>query len=333
MDAFLNVTRKIQAYGDKTINSNPRLRYVDWNRDNSGVIVSDPKSQAYEVDPGATLLIFNGTRSTTIGVATAFDVSLSSIDPSRYRFTWNGGSNPGLRTDRALTLNTIAVTFTVNPNNTVNVTVPSLAPFDFTGMLGGDIVFIPGPTTGDGATPFSVLNQGFWQVLAVITTKNLVLARPAGVSFDATGETQTLTSNSQFQAFSANGVQVGDVVDINNGFPLAIERAFPIVTVTSTFFEVESTLPLPVIAGNIPGTTGMVFYTNAKSYLYIEVDQEAAVQVNGDTGQSNRLSPIEPGNSDKPGWYEKFGVTWALSIVNRSSVSLNAVVITAEPAE
>lgn len=328
MNAFLNVITRLQAYGDLSISSNPRLRYVDWTRDNSGVSVQDPKSEAHAVDPGATLLIFNGIRTTTIGSNTAFSISLSPLDPSRYRFTWSGGANPGLRSDRALVIAGIALAFVVNANNTVNVTAGSGAPFG--AVVGGDIVFIPGPTTGDGSSPFSVLNQGFWQVLAVNSSTVLVLARPAGTSFDAVAETVTPTANTQFQAYSASGVQPGDVVDISNGFPLVAQKAFVLTAVSSTFFEVESTLPLPSTSGNVPTATGMIFYSDAKSFVYIEADQDCAVQVNGDPGQTNRISPIEPGNSDKPGVYSKRGVTWALSVVNRSPVTLNVVVIHAE---
>lgn len=327
MQAFANVIRKIQAYGDKLVSSNPRLKYVDWNRDVSGKVVQNPRSESFAIDPGSSLQVFSGVRSTTIGSNTAFAVAGSTLDPSRYRFTWTGGTNPTLRTDRSLTLNGIAVTLAVNLNATVNISVPSLASFDFTGVLAGDTIFLPGPATGDAATPFSTMNQGAWIVLAVTDSKHLIISRPIGSLFTGTSETQTLTSNAQLLAFSATGVQVGDVVDISNGFPTTLEQAFEIVAVTSQWFEVVSVTPLPAVTGALPTASGMIFYNMAKSYVYVEVDQEAAVQVNGDTGQSNRLSPDEPGNPDKPGSYEKKGVTWSLSIVNRSQVSLNAVVL------
>lgn len=327
MQAFANVTRKIQAYGDKTINSQPRLKYVDWNRDVSGQLVSNPRSESVSVDPGGTVQVFSGVRSTTVGSGTTWAVSLSPLDPSRYRFTWTGGQNPGLRTDRGLSLNAIAVTFTPNLNNTVDVTVPGASPFDFGSVVAGDYFFVPGPATGDGTTPFSVMNQGLWQVLSVPDSDHIVVTRPVGSPFTATLEVQTPTSNTQLIAFSAAGVQAGDTVDISAGFPLALEKAFQIVAVTSSWFEVISTSPLPASSGNIPGTAGMIFYDVAKTYVYLEADQEAAVQVNGDTGQSNRISPVEAGNTDRPGWYEKRGVTWSLSIVNRSAVQMNATIV------
>lgn len=328
MDAFLNVTMKLLAFGDKSINSNPRLRYVDWNRDASGVLVRDPKSESHSIDPGATKLIFDGTRATTIGGTTAFAVTLSPLDPSRYRFTWTGGTGPSFRTDRALALNGVAVTVAVQANSTVIMTV---APGpDFTGVLAGDTLFIPDVSTGDSAGPFSALNGGYWQVLAVLSPTSLSLARFAGVDFAATNETVTLTGNSQLQAFSTSGVQVGDKVDISAGFAVSTRKTFDVVAVTSTFVEVVSTTALPPETGIIPTAAGMIFYTDSKSVIYIEVDQEACVRLNGAADNSQRLSPIEPGNADRPAFYFKRGPAWALSIVNRSSATLNAVVIHAE---
>jgi hypothetical protein len=222
------------------------------------------------------------------------------------------------------------VTMTVLANQTMNVAVPALSAHDFTGVVVGDTVFLPGISTGDISSPFSVLNAGFWQVLAVISTIRIVLGRLPGVNFSGTTETQTPTTNLQLQAYSTAGVQAGDVVDISNGFPLSLEKSFTIDVVTSTFFEIVSTMPLPLVTGNIPGISGIVFYFDAKSFLYVEADQEAAVQVNGDGGQSNRLSPIEPNNTDLPGIYMKRGATWSLSIVNRSTTTLNVVCIHAK---
>lgn len=330
MDAFLNVIQKIQAYGDRSINSNPRLRYVDWSRDASGVPVKDPKSEAHGLAPGETKLVYDGTRSTSVGVSTAFDVSLSTLDPSRYRFTWAGGTDPSLRTDRALALNGRTLTFAVLSNNTVTVTVSGAGVNDFTGVVAGDTVFVPHTTTGDSSSPVSVLNAGYWQVLAVTSATVLSLARPAGQDFEAVSESAILTADAQFQAFSTAGVQVGDHVDISAGFASVTRRTFEVTAVTSKFFEVISTSPLPAETGITPAAAGIIFYTDAKSFLYIEADQECAVRVNGSTDSSQRLSPIEAGNPDRPGIYMKRGPSWSLSIVNRSTVTLNVVAIHAE---
>lgn len=326
MDAFLNVTLKILAFGDKSINSNPRLRYVDWNRDASGIQVRDPKAESHSIDPGATKIVFDGTRTTTITSA-AFDVSLSPLDPSRYRFTWNGGSSPGFRSDRGLTLSGSNITFAGLANQTVTA---SIDVGSFSTVNPGDTLFIPGTASGDPAGPISPLNGGYWQVLAVLSATSLSLARPAGVDFTSTNETVLLTANSQVQAFSSSGVQVGDWMDISGAFALATRKTFQVVAVTSKFVEVVSTSVLPPETGIVPGSTGMIFYTDTKSFLYIEADQEACVRLNGSTSNNDRLSPIEPGNPDRPAPFLTRGPVWSLSIVNRSAVTLNVVVVHAE---
>jgi hypothetical protein len=324
MDAFSNLTFRLLAYADKNQSSSPRLRLSEWTRDISGIAVKDAKSEAHTLAPGETKSLFDGTRTTSLNGTTEFDVSLSPLDPSRYRFAWSGGTNPVLRTSRSLALNGVAVTFTALANGSVTATIPS--PAAFTGVLAGDTVLIPDASTGDAAGPFSALNGGYWQVLAVVDAQTLSLARFTG-TISAVTETVTLTSNSQLQAFGSSGVQVGDKVDISAGFSAVTCKTYSVVAVTSDYFEVISTSILPPEVGIAPGVGGMIFYTNAKSVVYLEADQEACVRLNGSTDNSQRLSPIEPGNTDRPASYFKIGPTWSLSVVNRGTVTLNLIVI------
>lgn len=329
MDAFINIFQKIQAYGDRSISTNPVLRNVDWSRNIQGMSVVDAQAQAFTLDPGATKLVFDGTRTTTIGPATAFDVSLSPLDPSIYRFTWSG-TNPTLRTDRAMALTGRTLTFTVLANNSVELVVSGAGTNDFTGVLPGDTVFIPNTNTGDSSSPVSVLNSGFWLVLSVLSSTKLSLSRFPGKDFEAVGEAVVLSSNDQLQAFSTTGVQVGDKVDITSGFATATQQTFTVETVTSKFFEVVSTSALPAQTGIAPTATGMVFYTDAKSVLYIEADQSLFVRLNGSTDGSQRIDPFESANPDRVGTYFKRGAAWSLTLVNRSTVTSNVLVISAE---
>lgn len=328
MNFTLDVKTKILAYADSTASNNPRLRAADWYRETDGISVSDPKSESHVIDPNSTKLIFDGSRTLTADGSTTYSVSLSTLDPSRYRFTHTGGTAPGFRTDRALALSGAALTFAVNANATVTLTTTGL--FTFTGTVAGDIVFFPNTNTGDSASPVSVLNSGFWQVLAVVSSQNLSLARPSGEDFSAVGETQTLTSNTQMQAFSSSGVQAGDTMDVSAGFALGTLKTYYVSSVTAKFVEVVSTLPIAEQTGIVPGASGISFYTNNKRFLYIETDQEGAVRLNGDIGSTVRLAPLEAGNVDKPAMFMKLGPTWSLTIVNRSAVPMNALIIHCE---
>jgi hypothetical protein len=325
MNATLNVVTKIIAFADAVINSNPRLRNVDWQRDLSGIAVADPKSEGHRILAGSSKLIFDGTRATTLDGTTAFSVSLLPVDgASRYRFTWTGGTNPTLRTGRSLTPTGISFTLTANANATLSVVTGSAV---FGSVVAGDFVFIPHTTTGDSANVFSVVNAGYWQVLAVTSTTNITLIRLAGESFEGVTETVTPVSNSQFVAFSAAGVQVGDSVDITAGFSSSTQKTFIVASVTDSFFEVVSSAPLPNETGILPTAAGMIFYTDTKTFLYIEASQDICVRVNGDNGNSQRVGPVDASDPSKPGIYMRHGPTWSLTIVNRSSLPVDITVI------
>ena len=74
----------------------------------------------------------------------------------------------------------------------------------------------------------------------------------------------------------------------------------------------------------------MLFYTENKRIVYIEADQECVVRLNGDSGNTQRISPIEPGNASKPGMYLKSGDVFSMTIVNKSFATLNVLVVSAE---
>ncbi len=328
MLAKLTISSKAQSFNDNSSNNNPLRRFFDWTREIRGLVVDNPQSHNGTLGFGASATIFDGVRATTLDGTTAFTSTLSALDGgSRYRFTFVSGTDPTLRTDRALTLNTRVMTFTVNSNQTVNV---SIGGGSMSAVQVGDIVFVPHTTTGDDANVLSTDNAGYWQVIALISSTNIQITRLAGESFSATGEVQTLTDDSQFQAFTSDGVQVGDSVTISAGFATATQKTFTIDKVTSTWFEVLSTSSLPSESAKLPTATGMIFYTNVKRFLRVEVDQDVALQFNGDTGTACRTSPFQPGDTEQPGWMEKIGPTYKLVIVNKSATSLNYSVFTAE---
>ena len=162
MQGFLTITDRALAYIDASATGNPQLRAFDWALSIKNLSVSDPRTMAGSIAAGASATVFDGSRATTLDGTTAFDSSLSSLDAgTRYRFTWTAGTDPTLRTDRALTLSASNVTVAVNANSTMNLSIDAGA---FTGVVAGDIVFIPGVGTGDSASVFSESNTGFWTV-------------------------------------------------------------------------------------------------------------------------------------------------------------------------
>lgn len=327
MSAILRITRSIVAFGDSSPTSNPRLRFVDWSRDLSDIQGHNPRTESHSLQPGEEKTVFDGSRTLTLdGVAgpTGFSVSLVAGTTDHYRFAWTNGNNPGFRTSRTLDVNGATVSVTLTPNNTAVMAISGGK--TFAGVEAGDTLWLP--STQDNITsPFSVLNRGLWSVAARSATQ-LALVRLD--DFQATEETVTLTSNDQLQAFSSTGVQAGDKLEISGGFAPSTQKSFQITSVTPRYLEVFSAGLVPSESGIFPGATNFAVYSASKSYVYVEADQECVVRVNGDTGNTNRVSPWAAGDPARVGTYERTGPTRTLKVLNKSSVPMNITVISVE---
>jgi hypothetical protein len=315
--ALLDIHSSHLIYGDtQVVTANPKRVYVDWSRHHNSVQVERPESKSFVVEPGQSLSLFSGSRSTAIDGTTAFALTLNPALASVYRLTATGGAAPAFRTARSFSPSGVALTLTVNNNATLEL---SMGSGTFNAQV-GDTVLLPGTTTGDSASPFSPLNVGLWIVVGATTTK-LTLVRPVGTDFQGVGEVVTPSTNAQLLIYSAAGVQVGDKVEISAGFSSVTQQAFLVSAVTPSWIEFTSTQALPLETGITPGAAGMTFYTSVKRFVRVEVDQEAVLRFNGDTGNTNRLAPRVAGDADQMAHLEKWGPTWQLVVVNRSTTA------------
>lgn len=323
----LNINTRVLAYGDVVNSSNPTKRYVDWTMSMPQVPVTNPASFPYTIAASATLSVFDSARTTGTGADTQCSIALSPLDPSRYRLSHTGvGTTPTFRTTRGMALDDEEVVIAVNANATATITVTDATPFG--SVVAGDVVYIPGPTTGDAATVFSATNEGYWSVLTASAASITVIRFP-GETFEATGESVTLTADSQFQIFTAAGIQVADILDISSGFTSSAWGQYDIVAVTPTSIDFLSTSPI----GNetaVVGTEGVSAYASAKRYVRIEADQKCAVKINANTSSDYKIVPLIPGDEAYVGWYEQMGSVYKLSITNLSTVPANVMVFVAE---
>jgi hypothetical protein len=325
MNGTLSLSTRSLGYSDPTNPGNdPQKRNVDW-RSSITVAAKNVSGVPYTIPVGASVTLFDGTRSNSSDGTTQWTLALSTLSSDRYRFTNSAGTAPVLRTPRTLALGA-TVTVLVNANQTATFTSTASA---FTAVQVGDTVFVPGVTTGDTG-PFSPLNQGFWTVLSVaVDGSNVQLTRGAGVTFQGWNEVVSVSSG-QVKAFSAAGVQIGDGVFISAGFSTPVLRGYTVVSVTATWFEVISTSPLPVSAVAIPGASGLQFYSSAKRYVELWADQDCVLRLNGDTTDSNKVSPWQAGDVTQAGIHAHAGISWSAVIVNKSTAPLNIQLITAE---
>lgn len=323
----LNLYSLTLAYSDSVVSNNPGLRNVDWKRSIQGLSVRSPATSQFEVSPGTELVIFDGSRATTIDGTTAFDVTSSQLGADLYRFEHTGGTGPTLRTPRVVAVAGVELALVANLSGTLVVTAATGTPFST--VLAGDELMIPGLLTGDGSSPFNAINQGRWTVLAVGGAgANMTLSRLAGDPFQGLSETVEPASNDELYVYSQAGVQAGDALRITGGFSLPARRTFTVESVTSKYVEVRSGAPLPEESAITPGATAMQFFANGKRFLQLEVDQEATLRINGVLGPE--LSPWTPQDPQGVAGYQQTGPVYSLAIMNRSVALLNALVITAE---
>jgi hypothetical protein len=323
--SILNQALSFVIYDDADSSNNPLQRYANWQR-NILTTISNPQTKKYVIPANSTSTIFSGVRATAIDGTSAFSIALNAYNSSVYRVTNTGGTAPAFRTDRALTLSGMTITVAINNNATATFTTSGGS---FAAVQVGDVLFVPSTLTGDAAlaSPFSPVNGGFWSVLARTNTV-LTVMRPTGVSFSAVAEAVALTANAQLQAFSSSGIQVNDTLEISAGFSVVTQKSFKVLNVTPSWVEFVSTDPLPLESGILPTASGMVFYTDAKRLVRIEVDQNAIARFNGDTGNTNRIDARTAGDIKSGfGYHEKWGTAWSLDIVNRSRTSSMTVIV------
>lgn len=320
MTAILRTVSTVVAFGDASPTQNPKMRYVDWARDITEELVDNPRSESYQISPGQEKLIFDGTRSIALDNTTVIDFALVTGTADRYRFTWSGGTDPAFRTARTFSIAGASVTVAAQANSTAVLTVTGGS---FTGITVGDTLWI------NSTSAFNPVNQGFWTVLAVSAT-SMTVARADGTNNMYSEGPIVVVSAADFKAFSADGVQVGDKLEVSAGFSTSILRSYSIVAVTSTYLEVSSTATLPNQSSILPGIGGMLVFTALKRWLRIEADQECVIRVNGDTSSFQRLSPWASGDQTKIGEYVKTGPVWSLKILNKSVFPANAIIISVE---
>lgn len=329
MSFFTFITQAL-GYNDLPPNSNPVLTGINRRVSVNNIPVDNPQTLSggpLDLAPGTSCTVFNGSRSLTIDGTSAFSLTLSPANPTTYRLLNTGGTAPGFRTARSVPIGSVVLTLAVGANLALTITAATGTPF--TAALVGDTVFIPGVSTGDPASPFNALNEGLWYVLTPGTTSIVVTRDPSQV-FSGISEVVTPASNTQFQIFSSDNVQVGDTVGLIMGFASSALHAYDITAATPLWVEFTSTLPLGTQTGILPTAAGVAVYTSAKRWISIETNQEILYQFNGDTGLFNKITPIIPGDCNFSGTFHVWSTVWELVLLNRSTAVAKITVCTVE---
>ena len=326
---ILSITQRSISYEDDASSNNPQQRSFDWSRQLQGIPVAKASNIPYSIPPLQSVELFNGSRTLCYDDTTEFSISVSPIATNRYRLSWTGtGAAPVFRTARTITFPSSPVpTVTIAPQQNKCVVVTSSAGAIFGSVIEGDTVYIPGVSTGDVASVFDPLNEGFWSVLSATTT-TLILARDPNAVYSAKGETVSITSGNYFQVFSSDGIQLDDTLSLTSGFPMIALQSYEIVSVTATSIDFLSGVTLPPLISVYPGSGSVVVFSNAKTWVLLETDQNLRVSING--GETFTVEPLLAGDPAKVGKFEILSTVYLLDVTNKSTQKANIRVLSAE---
>ena len=153
MSLFLN------AYDDVRPSNAPSRSPIKWARDIQSVLVNNPKSEDYTIDPGTTQIIFNSMRALLQDGTTEYSLALVPLSTTTYSLSWSGGTAPNFRTPRVLTTaSTTQVTSSVNgPVETFTFTSTFATYASFTGMIPGMTTSVTITATNIGTIGNSVI--------------------------------------------------------------------------------------------------------------------------------------------------------------------------------
>lgn len=297
----------LNAYSDRKSTNSPSRGNFKWTRDTNGLPVSDPTSLDFDLAPGETKTLVNGTRTLTQDNTTQYSIALAPFQTTLYNLSWVGGTNPTFRTSRTSGADaTTQVTVTVN--GTV-VTFASTGGTPFNLISGGVIV-------GDYVTignTFNSLNQGQWQIIS-LTATSFSVVNPSGVNEGP----YILGSGfaNQINIYSAAGVQVGDTLQISGGFSPVTQGYYTVTAVTNNYLQFSSVGVLPA-EGPIT-TESIAVFSNAQRFIYLESNQHVTIVVNNISG--NEINPLVGSVSNTtPGIFLRTSTVYSLTVTNVST--------------
>jgi len=316
--AKLNLLVHVNAYEDVKDTNDPSQNNVKWNRDLQGLSIAEPESRSINLPAGQSHTLFEGTVSTSADVTTTWDIAL--VSGSTYRISHNAGTTPVFRTQRAIGHDaTTEVTVTKNAK---------LMTFTATGGTLWDLVSA-GTQVGDEirvGNVFNTANRGKFKVISFsatqVTVENELGQAEGPITLGA-------TFIDQINVFSAGGIQVGDKVDIVDGFSPVTQGTYEITDVNPDYIEIFSGYCIPTETGVSNNPDALIIYRNAKQFLYLESNKKLEIEING-SSTTNTLEPLKVGTQSKPGIFMSSASIKRAAITNTSQETAKILYITAE---
>lgn len=322
--SLMNLLLSSLSYEDQSATDNPSQRSFDYTRKLSAIVTDNPESDSGVVPPMGSRQLFSGVVPTLLSGSSVLSLSLLSAQDSIYRLEVTSGP-AGFRTARSVSGVTTAVV-AINNN--------ALATFTFAGatltaVQPGDVMRIRGAKLYDTAPyAFSPLNAGLWNVLSVVGD-TVTVARPVGELFSGANESVSVAT-ADVSFYSADGVQPGQAFELSGVVSPASRGTYSVRDATPNYIDFVSGQPLPEETGLTYVTGALTIYSNAKRWIYLEVDQDSSLRLNGDTTDQNRVQPIVAGDPALVGFFMKWGLVSSATLVNKSQNPLRYRYFSAE---
>jgi hypothetical protein len=294
----------LQAYEDFNPSNNPSKSNFKWTKDVNGIQASNPTSQSFDLAPGETKILFNGTRTLLHDITTQYSISQKPLTSNTYILSAVAGTMPNFRTPRSIGIDaTTEVTVTINgPLMTLAST--GGASFNLTTVQIGDFVKI--------GSLFNQLNQGTFQILSKTSNSFTVeneAVMPEGPIVLGAGFA------AQVQIYSAAGVQVSDTLIISGGFSVVSQNSYKVTDVSADSLEFYYTGILPVESNIL--TNSLYIYSSAKKLIYMESNKKVALTINGTLIAAN-IEPATICNVQQSGVFMMQSTIYSLSVTNNS---------------
>lgn len=310
----LNILIGLNGYEDANDTNNPSMNSFKWERSIQGVDISEPQSKKLNLSPEETISLFSGSISTNADATTTFDLSLKSGTSNTYRISHNSGTAPDFRTPRSITYDATTEVSVSKNGKVLTFTSTGGTLFDLIndGLVVGDEVRV--------GSVFNASNQGRYKIISLTAT-----------SFSVENEIGVVENNilldvdfaEQIFAYSAAGVQIGDKVEILDGFSPVTQGTYEITDVTASYIEFFSLDSLPAETNISNNPTAITIYREAKNFLYIEASDKLEITIDS-TSTPQVIEPVFAGKDKQQAFFLYTGTMRSVSIKNLSQ-SVNSV--------
>jgi hypothetical protein len=298
--------------------NSPSKNFFKWTRELQ-TSISSALSETFQIAPGTSQTLFSGVVSLTQDGTTQYSLALAPFQSSIYQLTNTGGMAPTFRTLRS-----------IGTDATTQVTTSVNGPILTYTFTGGTLPSLGSVQVGDNVligSDFNALNQGptgIWQIVSVTSTSFSVV-NPMGYIEGPI----TLGSGfpNQIRIFSAAGVQIGDTLIISSGFSPVSWGSYQITLVTDYYLYFSYTGSLPAEG---PITTEVAIYSMAKSFVYMESDQNLSATLNGSLSGAQIIPQVANGSVFPGSFMQNGTVIYSLSVTNNSINVANVTLLSAQ---